>query len=366
MKLLLFADLHLDAPFRWAPPQAARRRRRALRDTLAAIVEIAAAERVDALCCAGDLYEHDMVAADTGPFLREVFGRLHPVPVLLAPGNHDWLGPASLHLQTDWTPNVRVFTGARLEPVELTEGFTVWGAAHHGPANTPGFLDGFRVDRSGTNVGLFHGSLRSALALQEQGKQPHAPFEEDQVPQAGLTHALVGHFHTPRDGTWHTYPGNPEPLTFGETGDRAAVVVEFGGDGTTPIRTRHRVARSEVHDLTIDVSGAATVDEVRDRVREHLAPLAGTARVTLVGDVQPEVTVHPADLEGVAAHLDGLVVRVDRVGVAHDLDALAEEPTVRGRFVRDVLAADLHEDRRRRVLTIGLRALEGRTDLEVG
>lgn len=221
------------------------------------------------------------------------------------------------------------------------------------------------MDRSGTNVGLFHGSLRSALALQQPGKQPHAPFEEHQVPEAGLAHALVGHFHTPRDGTWHTYPGNPEPLTFAETGDRAAVVIEFNVDGTPPVRTRHRVAHSEVHDLTVDVSGAGTVDEIRARVRERLVPLVGTARVTLVGDVQPEVTVHPVDLEGVAAHLDGLVVRVDRVGVAHDLEALAEEPTIRGRFVRDVLAADLDEDRRRRVLTIGLRALEGRTDLEV-
>jgi hypothetical protein len=38
---------------------------------------------------------------------------------------------------------------------------------------------------------------------------------------------------------------------------------------------------------------------------------------------------------------------------------------VRGQFVQDVMAADFDDDRRRRVLHIGLRALEGRTDLEV-
>jgi len=76
-------------------------------------------------------------------------------------------------------------------------------------------------------------------------------------------------------------------------------------------------------------------------------------------------------LEDVAAlrpvNLDALVPRLGRVCVAYDYDRLAEEPTVRGQFVRDVLAAaELTEDERRRVLVTGLRALDGRGDeLEV-
>ena len=50
---------------------------------------------------------------------------------------------------------------------------------------------------------------------------------------------------------------------------------------------------------------------------------------------------------------------------AYDLEELAQEGTIRGNFVRDVLEADLGADERARVLTAGLRALEGRTDLEV-
>jgi DNA repair exonuclease SbcCD nuclease subunit len=365
MKLLLFADLHLDTPFRWASPEAARRRRQGLRDTLTSIVDLAAAEGVQAVCCAGDLYEHDMVAPDTAEVLRRAFERIAPTPVLLAPGNHDWLDPASLYRQTTWPPNVRLFTGNRLEPAPLAEGFTLWGAAHHGPANTPGFLDGFRVDRGGTNVALFHGSLRSGLPFQGETKQPHAPFDEADVERSGLRHALVGHFHTPQTGHWYTYPGNPAPLSFGETGERGAVVVTFTGDGAPPQRRWHRVSRDEVHDATVDVAGARSLEEVRERVGHELAPLHGTVRATLVGDVEPQVSLSAADLHGTAEHLDGVVFRLDRVGVALDLDALAREPTVRGQFVHDVMAADLDDDRRRRVLHIGLRSLEGRTDLEV-
>jgi hypothetical protein len=49
----------------------------------------------------------------------------------------------------------------------------------------------------------------------------------------------------------------------------------------------------------------------------------------------------------------------------YDMESIRQEPTVRGQFVRDVLDSDLAEEEKRRVVVTGLRALEGRTDLEV-
>lgn len=366
MKLVLFADLHLDTPFRWAPPQVARRRRQALRDTLDAIVELAADVKADALCCGGDLYEHERVEPDTGAVIREAFARLVPMPVLIAPGNHDWLGPQSIYARTKWTPNVHIFTEDRLQPYELTSGLTLWGAAHRRPAGTAGFLDGFEVDktRDAIHLALFHGSLRSGLPFEADDKQPHAPFDAEQIPAAGFHHALVGHFHTPADGEWHTYPGNPDPLTFGETGERGAVVLEVEEGGVVS-QTRHTVARTEVSDLIVDVTGCVSRQEVRNRTDAALEDVSGIVRVTLQGEVEPDVDMNLADLEGVAPHLAALVPRLGRITVAYDLDSIAEETTVRGQFVQDVRAAELDPDLERRVLITGLRALEGRHDLGV-
>lgn len=365
MRLLLFADLHLDAPFAWAGPELARARRRAVRACLTRIVDLATALRVDAVCCAGDLYEQSRFSPDTMAFLRAGLAALHPMPVLLAPGNHDWLGPRSLYRQVSWTDNVHVFAEPVLRPVELADGFTIWGAAHCAPANTPGFLDGgFRVDRSGVHIGLFHGSEQGDFGRQEEGKVPHAPFRATQIPAAGLQHALVGHFHTPRDADHHTYPGNPEPLTFGERGERGAVLVTVDPTGAVT-RERHRVAVTTVGDVEVDLTGVAHADEVRARVAAALVDEAGTVRVTLTGEVSPNVEVDLADLVGVAPHLDAVVPRLGRVEVAYDYDQLAAEQTVRGQFVRDVQAADLEPGQRRRVLVTGLRALSGRADLAV-
>jgi len=371
MRLLLFSDLHLDAPFAWAGPELARSRRRALRTCLLNVVEVARQLGVDAVCCAGDLYEQERVTPDTAAFLRDAFARLHPVPVFLAPGNHDWLGPTSLYRLVDWTDNVHVFGEPRLEPVPLADGFTLWGAAHAAPANTPGFLDGFRVDRDGVHIGLFHGSEQGELSFEDDDKRPHAPFRASQIEPAGLHHALVGHFHTPRDASFHTYAGNPEPLTFGETGERGAVLVTVDGAGRVT-RERHRVAVSRVGDVTVPLDGVRHTAQVRERIAAAVAGLTGCVRVRLEGEIAPEVDLDPRELDqralaGLATHLDALVPVLGRVTVGYDLDALALERTVRGQFVRDVREArDLTDDQRRRVLVTGLRALDGRrSDLEV-
>jgi hypothetical protein len=92
--------------------------------------------------------------------------------------------------------------------------------------------------------------------------------------------------------------------------------------------------------------------------------LSGSVRLTLTGEVPAELPVDPRALALLGEHLDGLVVRIRALVPAYDLEAISAEATVRGEFARDAqLIAD--DERRRRVLITGLRALEGRGDLEV-
>ncbi|MBM3675557.1 MAG: metallophosphoesterase [Actinobacteria bacterium] len=364
MRLAVFADLHLDRQFSWAGPDLARRRRQALRDVARRIAELAVSQRCDALCCAGDLYEQERFSSDTGALLRQLFADLSPMPVLLAPGNHDWYGPASLYQTVEWTPNVTCFTGQTLEPKELCDGLTIWGSAHGAPSGTRNFLEGFTVGRGGVNLALFHGSEVSGLPYEGDQKIGHAPFKASEIVDSGLRHALVGHYHGPRDEDDYTYPGNPDPLTFGESGERGVVIVDLDEDGTVQ-RSRHRVAISQVHEVEVDVGGSETRDEVRARVREALHGLAGCARVNLTGEVAPQVVFHPAELQSLDVGLDAVFVGTVRLEYAYDLDEVAAEHTVRGQFCRDVHDSDLTDDEKERVIVTGLRAFDARDDLEV-
>lgn len=364
MKLVLFSDLHLDTTFAWTEdPDVARKCRDALRAALLKILEIAKSTSVDAILCAGDLYEHDRFSPDTEAFLCRCFAEIE-LPVFIAPGNHDWYGPASIYRGARWSPNVHIFSKTSLEPVELTEGLTLWGAAHCAPAGTDGFLKDFHVNRAGINLAVFHGSERSFLAQQGERKMLHAPFDAEEIGRAGLQHAFVGHYHCPRDGQWHTYPGNPEFLSFGETGQRGPVVVTINSDGTIQ-RERHSVAAMKVHDVMVDVTGCSDRQDVIDRAEKEITGMEGIARITLTGEMATEMDIRANDLKEISSLLEASIVRMGDLRVAYDFPAIGKEPTVRGQFVRDVLAASLPEQERRRILITGLRALDGRDDLEV-
>lgn len=372
MRCLLFADVHLDTPFTWAEPDVARRRRQALRDAVARIVALADDVEADALLCAGDLYEHDRFAPDTGAFLRQRFAEAGR-PVLISPGNHDWYGPESLYATVRWPDHVEVFTQPRLAPVTLGGDVTIWGAAHRAPSGAGDVFEGAHADGPGLHLALVHASERSGLAWQGGDKQPHAPFDEAAVPAAGFAHALCGHYHRPRAGRWHTYPGNPEPLSFGEDGRRGAVVVDLDGDGGVR-REWHAVSDTAWHDVEVDVTGCETVDECVAQARAAAASRGGVVRLTVGGELSPEVPLSPErDLTpaalgaGSAGGPEALVVRTGALHPAVDVDSVARQETVAGQFVRDVRADDsLDEDTRQRVLVVGLRALAGRRDLEVG
>ena len=365
MRIVHFSDLHLDSPFAWAGAagEAARQRRQALRDTLVRIIRVTREVKADALFCGGDLYEHEYFRPDTAEFLKHTFASLAPIPVYIAPGNHDWYGPQSLYAQVTWSRNVHLFREAVLRPIELSSGVWLWGAAHLGPANTGSFLDGFHVERTGIHIALFHGAERSWLAEQGAGKQPHAAFDAHEIKEAGLAHAFLGHYHRPKDAEFHTYPGNPDPLAFGEDGPRGAVVATITPEGRI-VRERHRVAATEAHDFELDVTGLTSQQQILDRLEADTASLGGFARLTVKGEIASSIDLRKADLRNRLISFDAVQIVFDDLRPTYDTDSIRQEPTVRGQFVRDVLDSGLPSDEKLRVVVTGLRALDGRTDLE--
>ena len=362
MKFVLFSDLHLDSPFQWVPPAIGRKLRSGLRTTLERIVDLARQRRADAILCAGDLYEQQSFTPDTAEFLRAIFSAAEPIRVFIAPGNHDWYGPEALYSKVSWSENVHLFTESHLVPIQLSEDLMLWGAAHRAPANTSDFLAGTYVDGLSTNIALFHGSESSFLTAQGEGKAPHAPFYESEIERSGFRHAFVGHYHHPRDTAWLTYAGSPQPLAFGEGAGRA-VLIEV--DGNEIYRERIDVASIAFHDLTVNVSGAVSMTEILQRTHSAVAGLHGVARLTLTGSLGTSVDLVVDDIKGIVCELDAPpVVRVWDLQADYDFGTIAQEQTVRGQFVRDVQASELPTHEKQRVLQVGLRALDGRGDLE--
>ena len=372
MKLLHFADLHLEARFAWARPDVARHLRNGIAETLERIFALADAESVDAILCGGDLYEDECVSNDTIKTVEKALngaGR----PVVVSPGNHDPYRHDSVYARGRWSSDVHIFTSPRLEPLDLGA-VTLWGAAHTHSRGTAGFLNGFSVadapglpETTGLDVGLFHGAESTSWTFQGEDKDRHAEFDRTSIDHAGLAHVFCGHYHRSEVTPRLTYPGNPTPLSFGESPGRGVAIAEIGPDGVVDSRIVNVSSRVFL-DQTIDVSGFETKAEVLSATRAVFSGAsADVGRLQVCGELGTDISVTATEL-GDEARRGSPELRQCIVTWAIksplDVEGLAADTTtVAGQFINMVRSRQLDTDQTDRVIEIGLRALAGH-DLE--
>ncbi|MGH7705060.1 MAG: metallophosphoesterase family protein [Candidatus Dormibacteria bacterium] len=357
MRLLHCADVHLDAAFQGLGEAVGQRRRAALRQTFQKIVKLAGELKVDALTIGGDLYEDRRSRQDAARFLAEQLGEL-PFPVLIAPGNHDFWHPGSLYATNDWPENVTVFSANEFTEVEVA-GYRILGIGHQKPKGTSNLLEGVRVGEGLPAIALFHGSERGQMPFQEEGKEDHAPFAEAEIARSGFQFALLGHFHTPRITEHLVYPGNPEPLTFGEEGLRGAAEVDFSE--SPPKVQIHRVNTFSLQDLEVDVSASQHSEALIQQLRGALPEGANQgARLRLTGELALGMRLGPTELTRKLREGDRCVEVVFATRPALNLAELKAAKDIRGQFVRGLLERpDFDSELVQAALRAGVEALSG-------
>ena len=374
-RLLHLSDLHLDRVFAGMGCQGelARRRRLGLREALVRAGESAQESGCSAITLGGDLFEHDRSGPDTAQFLADLFASWDPLPVFIAPGNHDPLLPGSIYLRTAWPGNVRIFKESKLEPVRLEDGLNLWGLGHQEPAWTGDPL-GFPapVSNGEINLALFHGA---ELGSRPEGKSLHGPFRAVRIRESGFAAALCGHYHSRRldDKNMLCYPGTPEPLAFDENGRRGAVMVEIEPSGTVtfkPLDLNRWFAETVLCELDGVTNTTTAIDRMCATVLASTAglPLDHTLiRLDLQGNIPSAVALDRFDIEAAVRDATGVAALRVNDSTVNQLSSeeLAGEQTSRGAFVRaarqaiesagDAAEKAVLED----ALRYGLQALHG-------
>lgn len=340
MKLIHTADLHLDACFAALGLSASfgNRRRQSLRDVLGDIVARAGAWPADALLIAGDLYEQDRVTRDTVAFLRAAFASIRPVPVIIAPGNHDPFMEDSPYAGESWPDNVHIFTRPEWDRVVLLDGrLVVHGFAFDGyELSTNPFARLQVPDDGAVHVAVAHGT--------EQGHQPpdgksYAPFHASEVARLNLKYLALGHFHaiTPIEGAGPTvmyYSGAPEAHGFNHSGMRHFLEVEIDHGGAVQVKPVPS-ARVTYESFALDCGEFEHAQQLIEVLRKRAAdqPLPQIARVTLTGLCLPSLLAElPAVYDAVAAQFESLQL-IDQTVPLEDYEELARETTTLGAFV---------------------------------
>jgi len=272
LKILHSADWHLDSPFAGFTEQQRQFLKEEQKKIPGKIAQLCIREDCDMMLLAGDLFDEEPTRETLDNLKRELENC--GVPVLIAPGNHDFCRDGSPWLEESWPENVFVFTGD-LESVTI-HGLDcrVYGAAFQS-MDCPGLLEDFRAQGEETYcVAVLHGDPM-------QRNSPYNPVTNVQVRNSALDYLALGHVHkagTFRAGeTLCAWPGCPMGRGWDETGEKGVCIVTLEEE----VRLQAvSLPTPRFFDLEAEVRGdaAAAVDAVLPAV-----PGNDFYRITLTG-----------------------------------------------------------------------------------
>lgn len=223
MKILHSADWHLDSPFSGFSPEQRRRLKEAQKKIPGKVADLCRREMCDLVLLSGDLFDGPYTA-ESVRLLRAALERC-VVPVLISPGNHDFVSPESPWIREKWPKNVHIFTGGITSVVIPELDCRIYGAGYRS-MDCSGLLAGFRASGKETyQLAVLHGD---PLQL----NSPYCPVTAAQVRDSGLNYLALGHIH--KAGTFRTrntlcgWPGTPMGRGFDETREKGVYIVELG------------------------------------------------------------------------------------------------------------------------------------------
>lgn len=323
LKLLHTADWHLGKRFPSFPDDAQPKLMRARLEVVDAILDLARRERVDAVLCAGDLFDGE----PTPEWWKGLADRLQrrardPMPpVVLVPGNHDPLTPDSV-----WAPThpFRAGLPAWVHVVDrddfalpLGEGAVLLAAPCRSKAGQHDLamsLPARAAGDRGLRIGCVHGST-----FDLKDWQMNFPIQRDAGERRGLDYLAIGDTHSFRDVNadqpWPSvptvYPGAPEPTAFDERDAGNVAIVALYAHGRRPSVHPQRVAywtwREETCRSLQDLKGILLLPDLERHV------------LRLKLDFSVDV-VEESEVERILTLLRGTEASHPRVGVLERVD----------------------------------------------
>ncbi|HHW27291.1 MAG TPA: DNA repair exonuclease [Firmicutes bacterium] len=345
IKIVHCADIHAGRPASLElGPEKALTRRKEIEETLFRIVEIAREEKADLLLISGDLFEHKYARPSWAREAAEALGSIPDTRVFAAPGNHDPVLKDSLYLSTPWPKNVTVLLSPEWSEVVMEDkGVAVYGRGWTTYRETEPLLRGFHARRSDLlNLMLVHGELVNRSL---EGSE-YLPIYPEDVIGSGIHYLALGHIHAPSSvrlgDTAAVYAGCPEPLDFGDKGERGIYLVtaEKTARGDFSVKPEFKpIAKRQMKSAEVDITGLDTEERVRNAILSVDAPEARKRdlwAITLTGRVEPEISFETQSLEReLSGEFFSLRISTD-YWPDYDLQALADpdNQSLEGRFVR--------------------------------
>ena len=348
MKLIHCADLHLDSPMESnLPADQARERRNEILFTFAELVRHADGNGADAILIAGDLFDSKRTTKKTEQYVLNLIEQHPNLNFFYLAGNHD--SGNRLSSDTELPENLYTFrkdwTSYALGDVYIT------GSEAPNP-------DTLELPEDKINVVLLHGQQKET-GTNEQDVIPFRKYRGKHIDYLAL-----GHLHGYREAVLDDrgiacYSGCLEGRGFDECGQKGYVLLEIEHQKIT--HTFVPYARRTLHEISCDLTDCRSQLDVENRILEAVQkiPSSDLVKMILVGECAPQLPVDPMRLSQLLSDRFYFAKTVNRTRLEIRPQDYCHDVSLKGEFVRRVMASNLTEAEKEEIIVCGIRALNG-------
>ncbi|MDE7453349.1 MAG: metallophosphoesterase [Clostridia bacterium] len=352
MKLIHCADIHLgskiDSSF---PREISARRKEAVRNTFKRLVSYARSNGVKAILLSGDVFDGDNPFKKDKEFFFSVVANNPEIEFFYLRGNHDINGERGEY------ENLKTFSDC-WTAYDLG-GVTVSGIEMTGE-NCTSLYSTLSLEKGGLNIVMLHGQVASSAGMDK--------INLSKLKDKNIDYLALGHVHEYKSGklddrgTW-AYSGCLEGRGFDETGEKG--FIELDADGGKITSRFVPFAENVIIEKSVDITGVNDAYAASLKVKSEVGLDAKSIyRILLTGEVDYTVDDLVSDAEKYLSG-DCLFVRVkDRTRKKIDIHAYDGDTSLKGEFVRAVYASDYSDEDKAKIISYGLKALDGARGIE--
>lgn len=366
VKILHCADIHIGAAESFLGAYSESRQAETL-ITFEKIINIAKENNVDILLIAGDLFNSNTISKAFTDRVFECFEQIPEIKIVFAAGNHDPLNFDSPFKKYNLPKNLYV-----LDTKDCFVEFSDLNTRVYGKSFKEVYMKGsprfsLKPDNNFINLMCIHGELKSDL------NSDYNSITSDFIENSGMDYIALGHIHKRTDiskigGSYCAYCGCPEGQGFDELQEKGVYLGEVskGNCNLQFVPTAKRMHLCEF----IDISGASNSSEIAEIAVNYLKQKYSESysenlyKIVLTGSIDEEAVISIPEITSRLNEVVYFAKVKNKTEIKVDFLALATEQTLKGIFVKNMLAKietaeDFEKEKLKAALNIGLKAFLG-------
>ena len=359
MKFVHIADMHFDSTFLNLSDKdiMGDLRRLEQRKVFKKIVEYIKQNKIEYLFISGDLYEHKYIKQSTIEYINNLFKEIPKTRIFIAAGNHDPKIKNSYYNKFNWNENVKIFNSV-IEKIE-TDDCNIYGYSFDDFYCEGCDIENIEIEKNGKyNILVIHGNLDGA----KEDDKPYNPISRSLLEEKGFDYVALGHIHKLDYNTYENqkivYPGSTISLGFDELGTHGMIVGELNNG----LKLKFVLLDDEEFvKRKLSVDNMYSKEELIESINEMNINSNEYVEIILTGRRNFEINIY--ELQKFLQNNRIIKVK-DETKISLDLEKIANENTLRGLFVKEMmerLEKETNSEERNileRAIEIGLNALE--------